>query len=295
MQLQPEVSGIVGPDPAVTLPIGAQIRIVARGVQFENIPTPAALEHWGSFNGLLLIVCFSTTTDDSIDGSAVIVAPGIAICALHVVEPKIAEVMAGSVSITCFGFTGTTVQTWRVRRIVTVGSSDLAILVLELACDFPNGGTLFVSGITTRLPKKGENLLLCGFRAAAYSFQRSSPVRFEGNVIVSRGEVGARFLTGRDRCMMPWPCLEVNCFSWGGMSGGPAYDEGGRLVGIVSSSFEEGPSYVSLIWPALITEFQGGWPGPLFQAPTRLINMELCAIDRRDAVDHTQRTYRVWE
>lgn len=37
----------------------------------------------------------------------------------------------------------------------------------------------------------------------------------------------------------------------GGMSGGPVFNTEGRLVGIVSSSFEGGPSYVTLIWDAI--------------------------------------------
>jgi len=40
------------------------------------------------------------------------------------------------------------------------------------------------------------------------------------------------------------------------MSGGPAFDKNGKLIGILTSSFEAGddlgPSYVSLLWPDTI-------------------------------------------
>ena len=35
------------------------------------------------------------------------------------------------------------------------------------------------------------------------------------------------------------------------MSGGPVYNEDGRLVGIVSSSIDGGPTYVTLVWDAM--------------------------------------------
>ena len=51
--------------------------------------------------------------------------------------------------------------------------------------------------------------------------------------------------------MLPSPCIEVNMETLGGMSGGPVFNEEGRLIGILSSSFDGGPSYVTLIWDAL--------------------------------------------
>lgn len=50
---------------------------------------------------------------------------------------------------------------------------------------------------------------------------------------------------------MPSPCFEVAMETLGGMSGGPVFNSDGRLVGIVSSSLEGGPSYVTLLWDAI--------------------------------------------
>ncbi len=50
---------------------------------------------------------------------------------------------------------------------------------------------------------------------------------------------------------MPSVCIEVAMECWGGMSGGPVYNKDGRLVGIVSSSLDSGPAYVTLVWDAM--------------------------------------------
>ena len=300
--------GVVTSDPATTMPIGGSVHIAPVCVSYDGHASPGWLQDWSSFNGILLSICFSDVEAHRIEGSAVMVAPGIAICARHVVDPALPFIMSGAHSITCFAITKAGLRIWRVRKITMVDASDLAILGLELASHFSNGETLFLSTVTTRLPKEGEELLLCGFRAASTIFPRHE-TKFSGQVIVSKGRAKARYPSGRDRVMMPWPCVEVSCASWGGMSGGPVYDAQGMLIGVLSSSVtgedNDGPSFVSLIWPALVAQFEGGWPEPVFRNPTRLVDLDarLCAIDRRNAVEYkvdeqtgTQLTeYHVWE
>ncbi|WP_142916619.1 trypsin-like peptidase domain-containing protein, partial [Klebsiella pneumoniae] len=68
--------------------------------------------------------------------------------------------------------------------------------------------------------------------------------------MVSSGLVTAAFPQGRGE-RMPAPCIEVEMDTMGGMSGGPVVDSDGNVIGVVSSSFDGGPSYVTLIWDAL--------------------------------------------
>jgi hypothetical protein len=73
------------------------------------------------------------------------------------------------------------------------------------------------------------------------------------------------------------------------MSGGPAYNDDGRLVGVLSSSYDfgggEGASYVSLHWTALAAQFQTYWLAGITTGISSLLEMvELCDIERRDAI-----------
>jgi hypothetical protein len=58
--------------------------------------------------------------------------------------------------------------------------------------------------------------------------------------------------------------VEVNMEARGGMSGGPVFNEAGHVVGVVSSSVGweggNGPTYVSLVWPAALSEVRAPWP-----------------------------------
>ena len=109
--------------------------------------------------------------------------------------------------------------------------------------------------------------------------------------------------------MLPWPVLEVDCPTWGGMSGGPVFDDRGNLIGLLCSSFSldsgDGISYVSLLYPALVVKFQGGWPAAAFQEARTLVEMatKMCAIERPEAVSlvfdeatgKTMARYESWE
>ena len=50
---------------------------------------------------------------------------------------------------------------------------------------------------------------------------------------------------------MPAACIEVAMDTFGGMSGGPVANDDGYVIGVVSSSFDGGPSYVTLIWDVM--------------------------------------------
>lgn len=79
-----------------------------------------------------------------------------------------------------------------------------------------------------------------------------------GECAVSEGVVRAVYVDRRDDTHSPFPCLELAARYLGGMSGGPVLNEKRELVGLVCSDFtlereqEDDPlSYVSLIYPAL--------------------------------------------
>ncbi|MDX6008770.1 S1 family peptidase [Cupriavidus necator] len=95
------------------------------------------------------------------------------------------------------------------------------------------------------LPLVGERLWAFGYRHDA----RQDAAALITPLVTS-GVVTAVFPQGRGE-RMPSACVEVAMDTKGGMSGGPVVNANGDLVGIVSSSFDGGPSYVTLIWEAL--------------------------------------------
>jgi hypothetical protein len=80
----------------------------------------------------------------------------------------------------------------------------------------------------------------------------------------------------------------VECSTPGGLSGGPAFDKDGKVIGILSRSINYpdggGHSTVSLLFPGLVLPIR---PTFLAQNATdriRLIEIKNCSIDRRDAI-----------
>jgi hypothetical protein len=124
-----------------------------------------------------------------------------------------------------------------------------------------------------------------------------------GHVRVSVGTIVAQYPCGRDTTMLPWPALEVASWTSGAMSGGPTFDQQGLLVGIVCSCLvtddKAGPSYVSLLWPALTTAIDAEWPNGIHRPGRSLLELDrLCWIDRRDALRRvSDRTfeYALWD
>ena len=225
-------------------------------------------------------------------GSGVLVAPGIALCANHVIQPLADELAAGRINPTCAGITSEGMQIWKIQSIALTGNSDIAIAVMKLISGIPSHNHFFHSPITTRTPAIGEELLICGFRASEKEFQRNEKgVEIGMELWVSKGNVTETFPEGRDSVMMPWASLAINAFSTGGMSGGPVYDKYGNLLGLLSSSIDcedgESISYVSMIWPTLGSKFKGAWPNGIYKGEECLLDLakrKLSVIDKPEAI-----------
>lgn len=283
-------SGMVTEDPAVSLPIGSTIKF--QDLLFTYVP-PAnvvEVEDWGSLNGILLSIGFTDVNFTYIEGSAFVVAPGVAVCATHVIEPRIDAIIRGAQAVYCYGIARDTIEIWKVLKLTMVPGADITILGLEMASDLQSDGVLHKGCITTRVPKLGEIVTMVGFRATSSRFDRGEENHFAGSIIVCSGVVTQHHLIRRDSFMLSWPVMEVSCPSWGGMSGGPVFDTSGQLVGLLSSSFSteenDGPSYVSLLYPAMMTKFEGGWPPSLYSSESFTlldIHPQMCTIDKRDA------------
>jgi hypothetical protein len=300
-----QVFGTITLDPAADLPMDARMEFKPEAFPIEAPAGENTVINWDHFNGVLLQLQITDGQKVFVHGSAVLVAPGVALAARHVLEPFLPLLSKGNAALYCGGITPSQLMIWQCNQFTLVGDeSDIAILVLSYSSDLPPGNVFRMAVITTRLPKIGDQVAMVGFTASDTEFLRQPmAAQVGGDVRVSIGTVSARYPHGRDRVMMPGPVLEIASSASGGMSGGPVFDHHGLLVGIVASSFSAddhiGPSYVSLLWPALITAIDAKWPNGLHTSGRPLCEFgPLCVIDRIDALQRVSDTafeYIPWE
>lgn len=288
--------GVIEGDPLENLPAGSQIAFRSVTVAADIEDVKGALANWDAFNSILLAIAFVKGNEHCVLGSGVLVAPGIALCASHVIEPEIEGMVAGRVEGLCQGIGPHGLDLWRIRKVTVIPNTDLSILALDLASALPPGGVFNQAVITTRTPKLGERLLICGFVAstAAFAANPGEQVVVKGAVKFAKGPVQQTHPLGRDRAMIPWPAVEVDCFAPGGVSGGPVFDSAGTLIGLMCSSLEDenggGVSWVSLIWPALSVPTESVWPPGMLPATASLLNLgtDVCLIDRPEALQSVE-------
>jgi S1-C subfamily serine protease len=303
-------TGRVTEDPAENAPVGYQLHFEAKLFHPMFPGRVGAPRDWSHFEGVLLSLDFAVGLRHSLEGSAVLISPGVALAATHVIEPWRERLTSGEAEAVALGIANNEIVIWRVREVTMIDNTDLTILALSLASDAPHDTRFSLAAISTRFPSIGEKVMSVGFRSAHTTYEMHAPgFNYSGLVKIGVGEVTARYPTRRDAHLLPWPTIEIACSTSGGMSGGPAFDSKGFLIGILSSSFdtddEKGPSYVSLLWPALTTKIRVGWPGGLIKTPVSLLDLDrrVCAIDRPEAValnvdpltGLTQTAYTPWE
>ena len=281
---QPELRGVVRDDPVASIPI-RELRLNFRAIvpQVESelnhgvAPLPV-------FEGVLLAVGFRDDAGHHTLGSAVLVGPGIALCAHHVVEDHLAGIRDGSTYVICQGLAEDGLLLWEVRNITSVGTTDLCVLCMVFRTELPGSG-IALAHPTTRMPAVGEELVIGGFTAAERTTPISRDMRIRGDTRFSKGRVIDVYPEGRDR-MLPGPSLAVECPALGGMSGGPVFDSRGYLVGVLTSSIEGNEvAFVSHIWPALKAPIAPVWP-PFYPTKSTLLHLgsrHAVAIEAPDA------------
>ncbi len=260
-----EAIGVVRYPPGNTLPLGSSLTL--NFLRFTSVETGGvvSLRNWEIFQGVLVSFHFAEGGRQRITGSGVMVGPGIMLGATHVIAPEAPRMQSGEIGGIVTAITPNGVMLWHPQHIVADPSSDISIITASCASDLPPGNILPVAAMSSRLPTIGEKITIAGFRPGVAEFPHTQTGDvFSGGVYVSTGRVTQVFPNGRDRSMMPWPSIEVDCYTLGAMSGGPAFNEAGRLIGVLASSVEtteqSGPSYISLLTPALPLLFRPVWP-----------------------------------
>lgn len=238
------------------------------------------------------IVALATMVEDGfmILGSGVMVGPGLMFTASHVLD-EFPHDGAGPV---CLTFLPDGARAWLPCGRTTLSGpsdfgpdrhrvSDLTLMSCSLnsaaLAEFP----LVLAPVQLELPLIGNRLWAFGYRHGDI---------VEGAALltplVTSGLVTGFYPQGRGERMLG-SCIEVEMDTVGGMSGGPVVNESGWVVGIVSSSIEGGPTYVTLIWDAIRISVHGApseiWPdgeGDL------LVGRDLGLVKLKGAVERDQ-------
>lgn len=281
---------------------GIQINI-EQGVFVPNDPPGAyQIGNMAHYDGVILSVHFKGDTWSTVEGSAVMIAPGIALAAAHVIEPLKEEILQKGLRPFCVGLTPSGLRVWKVQHVTRAFDTDILVLSLEYASPVPPDGRFVQAVMTTRLPEIGEPIMVSGFRASPdhvpnadfpYFHIEQGQIKYGADLHVGVGVVTQRFLSGRGQAL-PGPILEVDCVTSGGMSGGPAFDKDGKVIGILSASMDYGDgaghSLISLLAPALVARISHPAFLNVYQQfgadPLRLLDLpsELCGIEGREAI-----------
>jgi hypothetical protein len=265
-------------------------------LQFEEPPRFGALPEGYTCEGAVLGMVLKRRNEEQIMGSAVMVAPGLAITAAHLVtDEDVSDFERAEMLIDCFGVAIDGVQGWRVKQLHRLPGTDLCTLSLEFIGRLPPSRRLLIVPLSTRTPAVGEKVVVAGFQAQE---QRWLP-KTEGvpGVLPSSFYMGSGVVTelqpegrGRNR---PWPSISVDCKSIGGMSGGPVFDSHGFVIGLISSSFADWPTFVAPIWQALCHPVPAGvWWKIIFgdDNPRSILELLIAArgavvLERADAIE----------
>lgn len=303
-----EVSTVAQLNPELGLRRGEALKFDAKRLLFEG--SNGDYMPVGSQLGILLALSFRDDSGHHTTGSAAMVGPGIAICAAHVLEDQgyLEKITNGGATLVAQAPVPGGILLWTVMRVATVPDSDLAVLSMTLSSDFPLDRRFAVASITTRMPAVGDELSLTGLSAVRRTEEISGVMHIEMLPGCVKGRVIDRYPEGRDRSMLPGPCLAVECEARGGMSGGPVFDSRGYLVGVVSSSYEGSEvTFVSHIWPGLVrAQAWPVWPVKPYHLPPPGTILQLglkfgISIERPDAFqlcvfnDEISLRYLAWQ
>lgn len=209
-------------------------------------------------------------------GTGFLIGPGILVTARHVVEPVLAQVMAGELILLALylsdqelpehiGYWGGPLRVLHASMAVEQRAHDLALLTIEFPT-LPDGNPPRPNALamTFAVPPVDSPMLVLG-----YSEMEGGPVttdREGDNVNVtlphkqrvraSNGRLREVHAPSRDSSFLSFPVFRADYHGPNGMSGGPVIGESGKVVGVVCTGHDVDESgapiaYASLLAPLL--------------------------------------------
>ncbi len=138
------------------------------------------------------------------------------------------------------------------RPILNVHKHPIADICIGRVCSMTSASRGDLENPVARLSAKVPHV---GELVVTYAYPRSvfqpGEVKQAGYLWGEffKGKVQEHFLQGRDKVMLPGPCLQTSIFIHGGASGGPVFNAEGLVVGVNSTGYEdEGLSFITPLY-----------------------------------------------
>ena len=93
---------------------------------------PNGVTNWTYFEGAMLAVVLKINREQIVIGSAVVVAPGLAITASHLIRDRVKDIISGGSTIYCLGPTSIGLEIWKILKVSLGADDDIAYFSIEL-------------------------------------------------------------------------------------------------------------------------------------------------------------------
>ncbi len=224
-----------------------------------------------TFKGLIVALGFIDGDRQFIIGSGVMVAPGLCLTATHVIEELKEKngflyTFQNESSMNIWTLIDYHALQTQKSEVFILGPqdkySDVSILSYipfsKHRVDLP----YLYAPLEVSLPKIGERLWAVGYREIHNDGVPSI------SFFITSGLVTEQYSKGRG-AHLQGACIEVSMKAMGGMSGGPVFNEKGNVIGVISTCIEgtednKGPTYITLMWPAMTSSIYCPWPESLW-------------------------------
>ena len=210
----------------------------------------------------------------NIDGTCVMIAPGLAITAKHVITDAVKkydkidldipskEDIELQVTHNSYVFQiidGKIGYRWSVKQYFPCPISDICYLTLRPMFDFKKLPVPQNLSITLIPPTVGERIQAFGYPRSGVKID-GKKIELDVNPMTTVGEVITVYDQRRDTKLISFPAFQTNARFDPGMSGGPVFNDSGKLCGLICSgmfldnSESDHISFASLLWPSMGTK-----------------------------------------